>query len=87
MLALLWVLAAIVVGIALAYANAPGIAWAAGIVVLIAAGWLGALPAWLALAFAAAFVLLAPALLIPALRRKLVSEPVLRAFRKVIPPM
>ena len=33
------------------------------------------------------FVLAAPALLVPALRRKLVSEPVLQAFRRVLPPM
>ncbi|MDH5287646.1 MAG: acyl-CoA dehydrogenase [Betaproteobacteria bacterium] len=87
MLALLWVLAALVTGIALAYVNAPGIAWAIGLAALIGAAWAGALPPWAALALAAVFVVLAPALLVPALRRKLISEPVLRAFRNVLPPM
>ncbi len=88
MLTLLWIVAAVVVLVALAYVNAPGIAWGAAVAALIAAGWLaGLLPAWLALALAAAFVLLAPPLLVPALRRRLVTEPVLRAFRKVLPPM
>ncbi|MCL4762586.1 MAG: acyl-CoA dehydrogenase [Burkholderiales bacterium] len=88
MLTLLWIVAAVVVLVALAYVNAPGIAWGAAVAALIAAGWLaGLLPAWLALALGAAFVLLAPPLLVPALRRRLVTEPVLRAFRKVLPPM
>jgi len=87
LLALLWWLAAIVTGVALAYVNASGIAWAVASAVLIGAAWAGALPPWAALALAAVFVLLAPALLVPALRRKLISEPVLRAFRKVLPPM
>ncbi len=46
------------------------------------------LPAWLTLALAAAFVhRRAGAASCPALRRQLVSEPLLRAFRKVLPPM
>ncbi len=45
------------------------------------------LPALLVLVLGAALVILAPALLVPALRRKLFSEPALHAFRKVLPPM
>ena len=87
MVALLWILAALVVGITLAYVNASGIAWAIAAAVLLGAAWAGALPTWGALPLIAAFVLLAPALLVPGLRRRLISEPVLRAFRKVLPPM
>ncbi|HEX6945270.1 MAG TPA: acyl-CoA dehydrogenase [Casimicrobiaceae bacterium] len=88
MFTLLWVVAAVAVLLALAYVNASGLAWGLGIAALLAAAWTFALlPAWLTLALAAMFVLAAPALLVPALRRKLISEPVLQAFRRVLPPM
>ncbi|HEX4883250.1 MAG TPA: acyl-CoA dehydrogenase [Casimicrobiaceae bacterium] len=88
MLTVLWAVAAIVVLVALAYVNASGIAWTAAVAVLLAVAWAGALlPAALTLALAAAVVVVAPVLLVPTLRRRLVSGPVLQGFRKVLPPM
>ena len=88
MLTALWLIVLIVAAIAFAYANASGVAWFAAGAVFLGVAWVaGLLPAWLTLALAAAFVIVAPALVVPGLRRRLVSEPLLRAFRKVLPPM
>ena len=88
MLALVWIVIALATLLALAYVNVSAVAWTAAVAGLVAVGWIaGALPAWLALLLAALVVLVAPALVVPALRRRLVSEPVLHAFRKVLPPM
>jgi acyl-CoA dehydrogenase len=88
MLALLWLLAAVAVAISLAYVNARGVAWTAALIALLAVAWTFAmLPAWLTLVLGAALLILAPALLVPALRRKLLSEPAMRAFRRTLPPM
>ncbi len=88
MLIALWLLASLALFTALAYVNASGIAWAAAAAVLIGVSWVAALlPPWLNLALALAFVLIAPVLLVPALRRKLVSDGILGVFRKILPPM
>jgi acyl-CoA dehydrogenase len=88
MLALLWFVVAIAVALSLAYVNVRGTVWTATIAALLAIAWtLSMLPALLVLALGAALVILAPALLVPVLRRKLFSEPALHAFRKVLPPM
>ncbi len=88
MLILLWFVAVLAGALALAYVNASGIVWSAAIAGAIAVLW-GAhlVPDGLAIALAAVFVLLAIPLNVPALRRRLVSNPVLAAFRKVLPPM
>ena len=88
MLALLWLLAAFAVLISLAYINARGAVWTVTITALLAVAWaFSMLPALLVLVLGAALVILAPALLVPRLRRKLFSEPALHAFQKVLPPM
>jgi acyl-CoA dehydrogenase len=88
MLTILWFVAILLGALALAYVNASGFAWSVAIAVALGTAWgAPALPGWLALAFTAVFVLLAIPLNVPALRRKLVSDAVLAAFRKVLPPM
>ena len=88
MMIALWLLVSLALFIALAYVNASGIAWAATAAVLIGAAWAASLlPPWLTLALAVVFVLIAPVLLVPSLRRKLVSDGVLSVFRKILPPM
>jgi acyl-CoA dehydrogenase len=88
MLTLLWLLAVLAGAVALAYVNVSAPVWTAAVAVALGAAW-GAqlLVPWLTLALTAAFVLLAIPLNVPALRRKLISEGVLGAFRKVLPPM
>src|SRR5512139_520217 len=88
MFTILWVVAILIGALALAYVNAGGIVWSAAIVVALAAAWVGnLLPAALTLALAVVFVVLALPLLVPPLRRALISNAVLGAFRKVMPPM
>jgi len=88
MLIAAWLLALVVAFFALAYFNAAGWLWSAAIVAALAAVWRAE---WLApltlLIVAAALLLPAIVLNIPALRRKLISNPVLSVFRKVLPPM
>ena len=88
MLTLLWIVAVLAGFLALAYVNASGRAWLAGIAVALAAAWgFAALPLVANLLLTVAFVVLAIPLAVPALRRKLVSDGVLAAFRKLMPPM
>ena len=88
MLTLLWFVAVLLGMLVLAYLNAAGIVWSALLGGAIAIAWIThALPGWLALGFAVVFALLALPLNVPVLRRKLISNPVLGAFRKVLPPM
>ena len=88
MLIAAWLLALVVAFFALAYFNAAGWLWSAAIVAALAAVWRAEWLAPLTLLIVAA-VLLLPAIVlnIPALRRKLISNPVLSVFRKVLPPM
>lgn len=88
MLTALWFVAVLIAALALMYTHARGITWAlAGAVAIAVAVGAALLPLWLVAPLAAGFVLAAPVLLVPALRRRLVSAPVLGAFRKVLPPM
>jgi acyl-CoA dehydrogenase len=88
MLTVLWILAILFGALALAYVRASGVLWSAAIAAAIAVGWgTHVLPVWLALAGSLLFVLLAIPLNIPTLRRKLISDAILAAFRKVLPPM
>ncbi|MCE7875936.1 MAG: acyl-CoA dehydrogenase [Betaproteobacteria bacterium PRO3] len=85
---LLWLLGAFLAFLALAYVRARAIAWVGTFAVLVAAAWVGALvPRWLSLALAVVGVLVAIPALVPGLRRHLVSDALLGAFRKVMPPM
>jgi acyl-CoA dehydrogenase len=88
MLTLLWLVAVLFGALALAYLNATGLAWIGGAAVALAAAW-GAhlLPGWLTLLLTLAFVMLAIALNVVPLRRKLISDAVLNVFRRVTPPM
>ena len=88
MLTALWLVAVLAGVIALAYVNASGALWTGALAVAIGVAWAGnLLPGWLALILTAAFVLLAIPLNVPSLRRKLISDGVLSAFRKILPPM
>ena len=74
--------------LALAYANAPGWAWTGAFVLALGLAWssqaLGLAPA---IVLASVLALVAIPLNVPALRRVLVSRPVLRAFRRILPAM
>jgi acyl-CoA dehydrogenase len=88
MLIAAWLLALVVAFFALAYLNAAGWVWVAAVVAALAAVWRAEWLAPLTLLIIAAVVLLpAMVLNIPALRRKLISNPVLSLFRTVLPPM
>jgi acyl-CoA dehydrogenase len=88
MLIVAWLLAVVVAFFALAYLNAAGWVWTAAIIAALAAVWSAHWLTPLALLIIAV-VLLLPALIlnIPALRRKVVSDAVLTAFRTILPPM
>jgi acyl-CoA dehydrogenase len=88
MLSILWLIAVLAGATALAYVKASAPIWTAAIAVALGVAW-GAqlLVPWLTLLLTAAFILLALALNVPALRRRLVSEGVLAGFRRVLPPM
>src|SRR5206468_12517226 len=88
MLTILWLVAVLAGVVALAYVNASARVWTAALTVALGVAW-GAhlLVPWLTLALTAAFILLAIPLNVPSLRRKLISDGVLAAFRKVLPPM
>jgi len=88
MLTLLWLVAVFAGAVALAYVNASALVWTGAIAVALGVAWGGSLLVpWLTLALTLAFIVLAIALNVPALRRKLISEGVLAGFRKVLPPM
>jgi len=82
-------LAVLIVGFfLLAYVNAAGAIWLVSATVFVAAAWL---TQWLppaVVATAAAMLALAAIVFgVAALRRRLIGDPVLSAFRKVLPPM
>jgi len=88
MLIVAWLLAVIAAFFALAYLSAAGWLWTAAIAAALAAVWSGQwLPPLALLIIAVVLLLLAIMLNIPALRRKVLSNVVLSAFRKVLPPM
>ncbi len=88
MLTLLWIVAVLAVALVLAYVNASGATFTAAFAVALGVAWFAhTLPGWAALALTIVFVLLAIPANVPILRRKLVSDAVLTAFRKLMPPM
>lgn len=88
MIIALWIVAVLLAALALAYANARGWMWAALVsVALLAAGALRVMPALAAAALGVVAFIVALPLLVPPLRRWLITAPVLAGFRKVLPPM
>ena len=88
MLTALFLVLVVIAAFALAYVNASGRAWGIAAAAALVVSWaVHALPLALNLLFTAAFVALALALAVPSLRRKLISDAVLAAFRKLMPPM
>ena len=85
---LLWLLALILAFVALAYVRARALAWVGTFAAFVAVAWAAALlPRWLSISLAVAGVMVAIPALVPALRRWLVSDALLAAFRKVMPSM
>ena len=88
MLTFFWLLFVVAGFLALAYINASGRVWGIGIAVALGLSWaLRALPLALNLLATLVFITLAIALAIPKLRRSLISDAVLSAYRKVMPAM
>ncbi len=84
----LWLVLVLAGALALAHVNANGWAWIIGVVLaLFAAASLHVIPAGVVLFLSAIFAFFAVPMLIPPLRRALVSEPLFTVFRKVMPPM
>jgi len=80
--------ASLLVFLAAAYLAAPAWVWTAALGAFVAGcAWLAPLAAWATAALAVAFVAFAALAHLAPLRRKLLSDPVLRAFRKVMPAM
>ena len=88
MLILAWLVVVVVGFITLAYRNVTGWTWTVAIAAALGVAW-GAhlLPSLVLLILATALVLLALPLNLAPLRRKLISDGVLAAFRKILPPM
>jgi acyl-CoA dehydrogenase len=83
-----WLAGCVVAAVTLAYVNAPGLAWAGAMALLIAGGYVaGTLPLVATLALAGVLALLLLVLAVVPLRRALLSNRLLRIFRKVMPPM
>jgi len=88
MLILLWIVAVLALVLVLAYISASGAVFTAALAVALGVAWFAhALPGWAALMLTVVFILLAIPGNVPVLRRKLVSDAVLAAFRKLMPPM
>ncbi len=88
MLTVLFLVIVAVVALGLAYANASATAWiVATAVALGVAAITHALPYGLTLALAVVAVIVGLPLAVPPLRRALISDAVLRAFRRIMPPM
>jgi acyl-CoA dehydrogenase len=84
----LWLVAVLIGVVALAYAKAAGWLWILGAGAALIAGFvLHAMPTALIAVLAVMLVLLAIPLNWPWLRRMLISDGVLAAFRKALPPM
>ena len=88
MLTVIWMVSVIIGFLALAYVNATGWLWAGALAAALAIAWGGQLlPPLVVIVLATLLVVLAIPLNYPPLRRKLISDGVLAAFRKILPPM
>ena len=88
---MMWWIVAIALGtsLALAYVNAPGLAWTAACgALLVALAWFAPVFSLTAMIAAfAVFAAIAAVLNVPALRRALISNPLLAIYRRILPPM
>ncbi len=85
-----WIFASAMVALlALAYANAPGLAWTAVCgALLVALAWFAPVFSLTAMIAAfAVFAVIAAVLNVVPLRRALISNPLLAIYRKILPPM
>ncbi len=83
-----WILIVLVGALALAYLNARGWVWAGAFAIALGACIAAdLLPQWLDVTLVAVLVAIAVVLLLPPVRRMLISDPIFSAFRKVLPPM
>ncbi len=88
MLTLIWILVVVTGLVWLAYINVAGWAWTLAIAAALGVAWLGhLLPPLALLILSAALVVLALPLNLVPLRRKLISDGILIAFRRILPPM
>ena len=84
----LWIAGTLATALALAYLDVAGVVWMAALAALLAGAFAtGALAPWAAAALAAGLVLVGLVLNVPPIRRALLSNAMLRVFRKVMPPM
>lgn len=84
----LFVLAVALVALGLAYRNASGVAWIVTATLALVVAWFThALPYALTLVLAVVGVIVALPLVVPTLRRSLISDGVLRLYRRIMPPM
>jgi len=85
---LLFLLLVVAGTLAAAYVNASGRTWGLAAGAALAVSWFThALPMAVNIVLTGIYVVLALALAVPALRRNLISDGVLAAFRKLMPPM
>ena len=88
MLMVLWLVLCIVAATTLAYLNASGVAWLLVFAALAAITWVVPLvPVPVAIAITALVATLAVILGVPAVRRMLITRPLLDMFRRILPPM
>ncbi|MBI3150372.1 MAG: acyl-CoA dehydrogenase [Betaproteobacteria bacterium] len=88
MITAVWILTLFIAVLVTAYGKAGRLAWGAVLALALAAGiYLRVLPAPVMLTLTLLFAVLALPLLVPALRRSLVSEGLLRVYRRILPPM
>ncbi|MEO8346456.1 MAG: acyl-CoA dehydrogenase, partial [Betaproteobacteria bacterium] len=88
MLTFVFLLLLLIGALALAYVNASGRAWGMAAVVALAISWGAHLfPLALNLLATVAIISLGLALAVPTLRRALISDAVLKVFRRLMPPM
>ncbi len=84
----LFVLAVALVALGLAYRNVSGVAWIVTATLALVVAWFThALPYALTLVLAVVGVIVALPLVVPTLRRSLISDGVLRLYRRIMPPM
>jgi acyl-CoA dehydrogenase len=84
----LWIVVVLVGALALAHVSANRWTWTlGGVLALVAAALLHVMPVAVVVLLGAVFAFLAIPMLVPKLRRTLVSEPLFTIFRKVMPPM
>ena len=88
MLTFIWILVVVIGLVWLAYINVAGWAWTLAIAAALGVAWLAhLLPPLALLILSAALVVLALPLNLVPLRRKLISDGILIAFRRILPPM